>query len=79
MYATATVLELEGPARHAWVSGYLDRLWAGEVNQVIETWQARHQDAPNERLPQFIEHVTRCEDCVDYGAYHERGWAVGVG
>src|SRR5262245_27112163 len=31
---TASAVELEGSARHAWVSGSLDRLWAGEVDQV---------------------------------------------
>jgi hypothetical protein len=79
LYDTATALELEGPPRHAWVSGYLDQFWAGEVDQVLEAWQQRHEDAPNERLRQLIDHVTRFEDCVDYGAYHERGWPLGSG
>lgn len=79
LYDTATALELEGSSRHAWVSGYLDQLWAGEVDQVLEAWQQRHEDAPNERLRQLIDHVTRFEDCVDYGAYHERGWPLGSG
>ena len=79
MYDTATALELEGSSRHAWVSGYLDQLWAGEVDQVLQAWQQRHEDAPNERLRQLIDHVTRFEDCVDYGAYHERGWPLGSG
>ena len=79
LYDTATALELEGAARHAWVSEHLDRFWAGEVDQVLETWQARQEDEPNERLRQLIEHVSRFEDCVDYGAYHERGWPLGSG
>jgi hypothetical protein len=79
LYDTATALELEGPARHAWVSGYLDQFWAGEVEQVLATWRQRHEDEPNERLRQLIDHVTRFEDCVDYGAYHERGWPLGSG
>lgn len=61
------------------MSGYVDQLWAGEVAQVLEAWQQRHEDAPNERLRQLIDHVTRFEDCVDYGAYHERGWPLGSG
>jgi hypothetical protein len=65
LYDTATALELEGPARHAWVSDHLDRLWAGEVDQVLASWQGRQEDDPNERLRQLIEHVTRFEDCVD--------------
>jgi hypothetical protein len=79
LYETASALELEGPARHAWVSDQLDRFWAGEVAQVLETWQQRHEDDPNERLRQLIDHVTRFEDSVDYGAYHERGWPLGSG
>ena len=79
LYDTATALELEGSPRHAWVSGCLDRFWAGEVDQVLEAWQQRHEDDPNERLRQLIDHVTRCEDCVDYGTYHERGWPLGSG
>ena len=79
LYDTATALELEGPARHGWVAGYLDRFWAAEVDQVLATWRQRHEDDPNERLRQLIDHVTRFEDCVDYGAYYERGWPLGSG
>ena len=79
LYDTATALGLEGPARHAWVSDHLDRLWAGEVDQVLASWQGRQEDDPNERLRQLIDHVTRFEDSVDYGAYHERGWPLGSG
>jgi hypothetical protein len=79
LYDTASALELEGPARHAWVSGHLERFWAGEVDQVLATWQARQEQEPNERLRQLIDHVTRFDDCVDYGAYHERGWPLGSG
>lgn len=76
---TATALELEGSVRHAWVSDYLDQFWAGEVEQVLAAWRQRHEDEPNERLRQLIDHVTRFEDGVDYGAYHERGWPLGSG
>ena len=79
LYDTATALALEGPARHAWVSERMDRFWAGDVEQVLETWQARQEHEPEERLRQLIDHVTRFEDCVDYGAYHERGWPLGSG
>jgi hypothetical protein len=79
LYGTATALELEGPARHAWVSGHLDQFWAGEVDQVLAAWQQHHEAEPNERLRQLIDHVTRFEGCVDYGAYHERGWPLGSG
>ena len=79
LYDTASALELEGSARHAWVSAHLNRLWTGEVDQVLETWQQCHEDNPNERLRQLIDHVTRFEDSVDYGAYHERGWPLGSG
>jgi hypothetical protein len=70
----ATALELEGPARHAWVSSQLDRCWAGEGAQVVATWQPPHEDAPKERLRQLIEHGTRWAESVDGGASHERGW-----
>jgi hypothetical protein len=79
LYDTATALALEGPARHAWVSDHLDRCWAGEVDQVLETWQARQAHDPEERLRQLIDHVTRCADGVDDGADHERGWSLGSG
>jgi hypothetical protein len=79
LYDTASALELEGGARHAWVSAHLDRFWAGEVDQILASWQQRHEDDPNERLRQLIDHVTRFEDSVDYGAYHERGWPLGSG
>jgi hypothetical protein len=79
LYDTATALGLEESSRHAWVSDHLDRFWAGEVDQVLATWHQRQADDPNERLRQLIDHVRRFEDCVDYGAYHERGWPLGSG
>jgi hypothetical protein len=79
LYDTASALDLEGPARHAWVSDHLDRFWDGQVDQVLASWQQRQADDPNERLRQLIDHVTRFEDSVDYGAYHERGWPLGSG
>src|SRR5918995_1164955 len=79
LYETATALELEGSARHTWVSDHLERFWAGEVDQVLASWQVRQEQEPNERLRQLIDHVTRFEDSVDYGAYHERGWPLGSG
>jgi hypothetical protein len=79
LYDTATALALEGVARHAWVSEQLDQFWAGEAHQVLKNWQARQERDPEERLRQLIDHVTRFEDCVDYGAYHERGWPLGSG
>ena len=77
LYDTATALGLEGPSPHAWVAAHLDRLWVGEVDQVLTTWQMRQADNPNERLRQLIDHVTRFENSVDYGAYHERSWPLG--
>jgi hypothetical protein len=79
LYETAMALELEGSARHTWVSDHLERFWAGEVDQVLASWQVRQEQEPNERLRQLIDHVTRFEDSVDYGAYHERGWPLGSG
>jgi hypothetical protein len=79
LYDTASALDLEGPARHAWVSDHLDRFWDGQVDQVLASWQQRQADDPNERLRQLIDHVRRFEDSVDYGAYHERGWPLGSG
>jgi hypothetical protein len=79
LYDTASALELEGAARHAWVSDRLEQFWAGEVDQVLAAWQQHHEDDPNERLRQLIDHVTRFEDSVDYGAYHDRGWPLGSG
>ena len=61
------------------MSDYLDQFWAGEVEQVLAAWRQRHEDEPNERLRQLIDHVTRFEDGVDDGAYHERGWPLGSG
>lgn len=79
LYDTATALALEGPTRHAWVSDHMEQFWAGDVDQVLAAWQARQAHDPDERLRQLIDHVTRFEDCVDYGVYHERGWPLGSG
>src|SRR4029450_8911124 len=70
LYDTATALALEGSSRHTWVSGYLDELGAGELDQVLEAWQQHHEDAPNERLRQLIDHVTRFEEGA-LGDYYE--------
>jgi hypothetical protein len=78
-YDTATTLGLEDPERHAWVSGYMDQLWAGEISVVLSSLQQHHKANPNERLRRLIDHLTRFADSVDYGAYHERGWPLGSG
>jgi hypothetical protein len=78
-YDTATTLGLKDPTRHDWVSGHMDRLWAGAVDEVLETLQQQQEQAPEERLRRLIDHLTRFEDCVDYGVYHDRGWPLGSG
>jgi hypothetical protein len=79
LYDTATAWALEGSARHAWVSDHLEQFWAGEARQALKSWRAHQEHAPEERLRQLIDHVTRCEEGVDYGTSHERGWPLGAG
>jgi len=79
LYDTATAWALEGSARHAWVSDHLEQFWAGEARQALKSWRAHQEHAPEERLRQLIAHVTRCEEGVDYGTSHERGWPLGAG
>jgi hypothetical protein len=78
-YDTATALGLEDPERHQWVKGYMDQLWACEIDDVLDALQQRQEETPNERLRQLIEHLWRFEDSVDYGAYHACGWPLGSG
>jgi hypothetical protein len=78
-YETADALGLEEPERHQWVKGYMDQLWACEVDEVLSSLQQQQEEAPNERLRQLINHLWRFEDSVDYGAYHACGWPLGSG
>jgi len=78
-YDTANTLGLEDPERHQWVKGYMDQLWACESDDVLDSLQQRQEQAPNDRLRQLIDHLTRFEDSVDYGAYHACGWPLGSG
>ena len=78
-YDTATALGLEDTERHQWVAGYMQQCWAGEVHEVCASLQQRYEAAPNERLRRLIDHVTRFQDSVDYGTYHEHGWPLGSG
>jgi len=78
-YDTANTLGLEEPERHQWVKGYMDQLWACEIDDVLHSLQQRQEQAPNERLRQLIDHLWRFEDSVDYCAYHACGWPLGWG
>jgi hypothetical protein len=55
-YETADALGLEEPERHQWVKGYMDQLWACNVDEVLSSLQQQHEEAPNERLRQLINH-----------------------
>jgi hypothetical protein len=78
-YDTANTLGLEDPERHQWVKGYMDQLWACEIDEVLSSLQQQQEQAPNERRRQLIDHLWRFEDSVDYGAYHACGWPLGSG
>jgi hypothetical protein len=78
-YDTADALGFEDPERRQWVKGYMDQLWACEIDEGLTSLQQQQEKTPNERRRQLIEPLWRFEDSVDDGAYHACGWPLGSG
>jgi len=78
-YETAEALGMEAALRHRWVATQMDRLWNGNVADVLADFIRLQDTKPNDRLRRLIAHLTRFADAVHYAEYKERGWPIGSG
>jgi hypothetical protein len=75
--AASTIWGERHPQREAWAHHQLDRLWAGQVEQVLGELE-QHQGAGegvDAALSYYATHRTR----MDYAAYRARGLQIGRG
>jgi hypothetical protein len=78
-YETAEALGIGEDMRDGWVETFLDRIWEGQVDKVIQRLESLYEDDPNNRLDRLIRYLERFSDCVDYSDYEEAGWPTGSG
>lgn len=79
LYETCEALGFKDNQRHQWVHAKLDKISAGNAQEVLEDFRAQNATEPNDRLRQFIGYLTRFKDAVDYDHYKELGYPIGSG
>ncbi|MDQ3927923.1 MAG: ISKra4 family transposase [Chloroflexota bacterium] len=65
------------PQRADWAQRQLDRLWEGQVGQVLEALE-QHQGA-GEGVDEALSYYTTHQGRMDYAAYRARGLQIGSG
>jgi hypothetical protein len=78
LWKAGTAIHGDGTqARAAWVQQQLDRLWEGQLEQVVVQLEAHREvgDAVEEALNYYTTHRTR----MDYPSYRARGLQIGSG
>lgn len=78
-YETAEALGIGEDMQDGWVETFLDRIWEGQVDKVINQLRSLEDNTPNDRLDRLIRYLERFSDCVDYSDYTEAGWPTGSG
>ena len=79
LYATAEAMEIDEKIRDQWVGQFLDTIWDGGIEQVLEQLRGLHEQTGQDRLDRLIRYLERFDECVDYAAYEEAGWPTGSG
>ena len=78
-FEVAEALQIEEGLRSRWVQTHMHRIDDGEVHEVITELKNLLECQPNERLEQFIKHLTRFAQAMHYNLFKERGWPRGSG
>ena len=78
LHDVAKHMELEDKERFAWVSRVLEDFYQGRVAKVYAELNA-YAGPGQTRVGQFLKHLWRFQDAVDYGAAHAWGIPQGSG
>jgi len=78
-YETAESLGLADELKDGWVETYMDRIWQGDVEKVLEQLRQLNTKTSDDRLDRLIHYVDKFSNCVDYETYQEAGWPIGSG
>lgn len=78
-WETAEAMGVDEEVREAWVEQFLDQIWEGQIEKVLEQLRGLYEQTEHDRLDRLIRYLERFEDCVDYAAYEEAGWPTGSG
>ena len=79
LYETAEALGFESAFRKEWVRKNADRIWDGDVDEVIRDLTGLNDKTQCDRLDNLIGYLSRFRDAVNYSDYVDRGWPVGSG
>lgn len=78
-YDTAEALEIEDELQEAWVNQWIESIWNGSIDDVLERLRHLYDEEEHNRLDRLIRYLERFSDCLDYADYRERGWPIGSG
>ena len=78
-FETAAALGIEEVLRRPWVNTWMERLAAGEVDQVLDELRTLQRDTNNDRLRRLIAYLERFRDAVTYDHFEAQGWPCGSG
>lgn len=78
-YDTAEALGIDEELRQQWVSEYIDAIWNGDIEDVLDRLRTLYDETSNDRVERLVEHLDRFSKCVNYADYEEAGWPTGSG
>jgi len=78
-WETAEAMGVDEEVREPWVEQFIDQIWEGRIEEVLEQLRGLHEQTEHDRLDRLIRYLERFEDCVDYAAYEDAGWPTGSG
>ena len=79
LYDTAEALGFTDDFRRSWVKSHADRVWDGEIVQVIAEFDELYARTECDRLRQLVGYLTRFRDSVDYQYFRDHNWPIGSG
>ncbi|MGK5093061.1 hypothetical protein WDW89_13720 [Deltaproteobacteria bacterium TL4] len=80
LYETAEELGLKpGEERSPWVNSILERVSAGNYQEVRKELQELYAQNGNDRLRRLLGYMERFKDSIDYEHFKEQGYPIGSG
>ncbi len=78
-HETAEAIGIDEELQDQWVEEFLDAIWEGELEEVLERLRELYQQTDHNRLDRLIRHLERFSDSLNYEEYEAKGWPIGSG
>ena len=78
-YKTAEAIGIDEELREQWVDDFLDAIWEGELEEVLDRLRELHEQTDHKRVDRLIRHLERFSDNVNYGKYEKKDWPISSG